>query len=264
MSRLTPYYTHYRSTAGDDVEHLTLLHDWGLHSIAWDDLMPALLERFQVTVVDLPGMGQSPLPNGDYTLDFLAQQVAAVMPANTHLLGWSLGGLVAIQLANSYPERVKSVATIATNLCYAARDDWPQAAQPVLLETFSQLVREDANGALVRFMALNCNGSQTQEDDIEKLKAILNFCGLPAARALREGMDLLQKVDMRDAAAKISQPLLMLFGENDAIIPEDAADAVADQLPHAQVKKLAGASHTPFISIPDEVARRLNTFWNEG
>lgn len=261
MITLTPYYAHYRSTGDGVSEHLTLLHGWGLHSLVWDEIMPALLERFEVTVVDLPGMGQSPLPNQPYTLEFLATQVASVMPARSHLLGWSLGGLVAIKLAALLPERVQSLATIGTNPCFCAREDWPNATPPVLLDKFAELVREDSNGALTRFMALTCNGSASQKEDIRKLKDILFFCGLPAPRALRDGLTLLREADVRAELLALTQPSLLLFGEADAIVPATATSAVAELAPASEVQLLAGASHLPFIGQADAVAERLIDFW---
>src|SRR5690606_24277631 len=137
-------------------------------------------------------MGQSPLPNDDYTLDFLVGQVAGVMPENAHVLGWSLGGLVALRLALTHPARVRSVITTGTSPRFVSAPGWPAAMAPEVLEKFSEVLREDENGTLIRFLALNCKGSPTLRDDVRKLKDILYFCGLPAGRALRGGLDMLR------------------------------------------------------------------------
>ena len=138
MPRLIPFHNTYKATgvSDDQAQDIVLIHGWGLHAIVFDDIVPALLERFRVTVVDLPGMGQSPLPNDPYTLDFLADQVAAVMPARAHLLGWSLGGLVALRLALDHPDRVQSVVTVATTPRFTAADDWPAAMKPDIFNAF--------------------------------------------------------------------------------------------------------------------------------
>ncbi len=74
MSGLTLYYDTYACTgaAGAQAPDLVLLHGWGLHSVVWDPVVPALLQHFQVTVIDLPGMGRSPLPKGHYDLNFFS------------------------------------------------------------------------------------------------------------------------------------------------------------------------------------------------
>ena len=88
MPKLIPFHNTYKATGvnDDEAQDIVLIHGWGLHAIVFDDIVPALLERFRVTVVDLPGMGQSPMPNGDYTLDFLADEVLAIMPERAHVL----------------------------------------------------------------------------------------------------------------------------------------------------------------------------------
>ena len=123
MAKLIPFHNTYKATGvpDADAQDVVLIHGWGLHAIVFDDIVPALLERFRVTVVDLPGMGQSPLPNDDYTLDFLADQVLAIMPEQAHLLGWSLGGLVALAMAEKAPQRVESVVTVATSPRFTAK-----------------------------------------------------------------------------------------------------------------------------------------------
>lgn len=265
MAALKPFHNTYRctGTAGDNAQDLVLLHGWGLHSIVWDDVMPALLQDFRVTVIDLPGMGQSPLPNQDYTLDFLVEQVREVMPEKCHLVGWSLGGLVAIRLAQRFPQQVLSLATVACSPCFVARDGWPAAMRADILQKFAELYEEDNEGTLIRFLALNAKGSDTQQQDVAKLRDILYFCGLPAPRALREGLVILRDTDLRDALAALKQPALMLFGEHDHIVPAAALEAVRARAPQIQVALMQGVSHVPQVSAPDIFARALQDFWRE-
>lgn len=265
MATLKPFHNTYRCTgnAGDDAPDLVLLHGWGLHSIVWDDVMPALLQHFRVTVIDLPGMGQSPLPNQDYTLDFLVEQVREVMPAQCHLVGWSLGGLVAIRLAQRFPQQVLSLVMVACSPCFVARDGWPAAMRADILQKFAELYEEDNEGTLIRFLALNAKGSDTQQQDVAKLRDILYFCGLPAPRALREGLVILRDTDLRDAVKELEQPALMLFGEHDHIVPAAALEAVRDLAPQVEVALMQGVSHVPQVSAPDTFARALQDFWRD-
>ena len=265
MATLKPFHNTYRCTgsAGDEAPDLVLLHGWGLHSIVWDDVMPALLERFRVTVIDLPGMGQSPLPNQDYTLDFLVEQVREVMPAQCHLVGWSLGGLVAIRLSLRFPQQMLSLVTVACSPCFVARDNWPAAMRADILQKFAELYEEDNEGTLIRFLALNAKGSDTQQQDTAKLRDILYFCGLPAPRALREGLVILRDTDLRDAVKELKQPVLMLFGEHDHIVPAAALEAVRELAPQVEMALMQGVSHVPQVSAPDIFARALQDFWRD-
>ena len=171
MAKLIPFHNTYKATGvpDADAQDVVLIHGWGLHAIVFDDIVPALLERFRVTVVDLPGMGQSPLPNDDYTLDFLADQVLAIMPEQAHLLGWSLGGLVALAMAEKAPQRVESVVTVATSPRFTAAADWQPAMKADILAKFAEMFDEDYEGTLVRFLALNCKGSAAMREDTQLL-----------------------------------------------------------------------------------------------
>ena len=265
MPTLIPFHNTYQSTAADPdrAQDLVLLHGWGLHSIVWDDIMPGLLAHFRVTVIDLPGMGQSPLPNDDYTLDFLVTQMAAVMPARAHIMGWSLGGMVGMALAARYPERVLSLVTVGASPRFTVTDGWPAAMAPVILDKFTEVFEEDEAGTLIRFLALNCKGSATQRDDVRRLKDILYFCGLPAGRALRGGLAILRDADLRATLAGLKQPLLMLFGENDNLVPAAVIPDIQQLHPDMDWALMADMAHVPFVSAPDIYLQAVLDFYRE-
>ncbi len=263
MTELVPFHNIYRPTgvSMEEAEDLVLLHGWGLHSIVWDDIMPALLERFRVTVVDLPGMGQSPLPAGDYDLDFVCRQLRRVLPRDFHLMGWSLGGLAALKLAAEEPERVRSLVTVATNPRFVAADDWPAAMPPEILEKFAEVLDEDQEGTLVRFLALNCKGADTMRADVRRLRDILYFCGLPAGRALRGGLEILRDTDLRDELSALAVPALMIFGERDNIVPAAVLPEIERIAPGVELALLKGLAHVPFLSAPDIFLQALTDFY---
>ena len=67
---------------------LVLLHGWGMNGAVWHGIVPALASRYRVHLVDLPGFGNSPLAGEvEYSLPWLAEEVAAILPEQCHLLG---------------------------------------------------------------------------------------------------------------------------------------------------------------------------------
>ena len=111
------------SGAGRD---LILIHGWGMHGGVWAGVVDALSQQFRVHVVDLPGMGHSPAC-APYTLAQLTDTVAAVLPDRAMMCGWSLGGLVAMQLALSHPGRVERLMLVGATPRFVGGEDWPCA-----------------------------------------------------------------------------------------------------------------------------------------
>ena len=137
---------------------LVLLHGWGMNGAVWHGIVPALAARYRVHLVDLPGFGNSPLAGeAEYSLPWLAEQVATILPEQCHLLGWSLGGLVASQLALNHPERLHSLITVASSPCFMARDEWPGIA-PKVLTGFNQMLAGDFKQTIERFLAIQAMG----------------------------------------------------------------------------------------------------------
>lgn len=99
-----------------------LLHGWGLNAQVWDCITPQLASHFTLHLVDLPGYGRSG-GFGAMSLEAMAQRVLEQAPPQAVWLGWSLGGLVASQVAIMRPERVQALVTVASSPCFAARDD---------------------------------------------------------------------------------------------------------------------------------------------
>lgn len=253
MSSLVLYHDTYACTgpAAAAAPDLVLLHGWGLHSVVWDPVVPALLERFQVTVIDLPGMGRSPLPGGDYSAEAILDQLLRVAPARAVWLGWSLGGQLATLLAARHPERVAALSLVASNPSFVQRSGWPDAMPGDVLARFRAFFEEDADGTLIRFLSLQCQGSVRMREDIRFLQEILHLQGLPAPRALREGLRLLDALDVRAELAALTQPVQAMLGAADHLVPATVASALQGLHPALAVDVLPGSGHVPFLARPE-------------
>ncbi len=258
--RLTLYYDRFCECEAPKAD-LVLVHGWGMNSLVWDRVMPFLLKQLRVTLIDLPGMGRSPVPSGDYDLDYLAEHLLSVAPPKAIWAGWSLGGLVAARAATRAPDRVQGVVMIASNPKFIKSDAEHWAGiEGASLQLFQQLLEEDWQGSLIRFLALQCKGSQRQKEDVRFLKERLFHHGLPARQALRHGLQLLAQSDVRHELAVLGRPLMALFGEHDEVVPVEVADGCRELNKHAEVHVIEGGAHIPFLSDPDDCARCIIAF----
>ena len=133
---------------------IVLLHGWGLHSGIWADVATALAPHNRVTRIDLPGHGRNAGTAMAEHLSAVAAQIAAVAPAPAIWIGWSLGGLIALQLALSAPAAVRGLVVVAGSPRFVRDTDWPYAVEDAVLQQFARSLDEDYAATLGRFLAL--------------------------------------------------------------------------------------------------------------
>ncbi|EPC4026966.1 pimeloyl-ACP methyl ester esterase BioH [Aeromonas salmonicida] len=239
---------------------LVLLHGWGMNGAVWHGIAQQLAAHYRLHLVDLPGFGNSPLREGsDYSLPWLAEQIAIVLPQKCHLLGWSLGGLVASQLALTQPERLHSLITVASSPCFMARDEWPGIA-PKVLTGFNQMLAGDFRQTIERFLAIQAMGSEHARDDIRQLRHWLAERPAPQFAALEAGLGLLADVDLRDELLQLSLPWLRVYGRLDSLVPKASIALLDECYPASHSVVLEKASHAPFISHPQQFVEIVRHF----
>jgi pimeloyl-[acyl-carrier protein] methyl ester esterase len=240
---------------------LVLVHGWGLHSGIWEPIYWDLRERFRVTLVDLPGFGRSPMPNSDYTMDMIIDQLSHIPLDKAHWLGWSLGGLVATEFALRFPDKVQSLVTVASNPKFVQCEQWPNAMKPDLMAGFCKYLEEDYEGTLIKFLAIQAIGSPTAKDDIRELKETVFIHGKPHIKALRGGLDMLDDVDHRHQVNELTMPTFRIYGRLDSLVPSKTADIVASHHPDSEYVVIKKASHAPFLSNKAEFLTHLHDFY---
>ncbi|EOC8684008.1 pimeloyl-ACP methyl ester esterase BioH [Enterobacter roggenkampii] len=248
-------------TVGTGHCHLVLLHGWGLNAEIWHCIREELSSHFTLHLVDLPGFGRSH-GFGAMSLDEMAQQVLDAAPQNAVWLGWSLGGLVASQIALSRPDRVKALVTVASSPCFSAQDAWP-GIKPEVLAGFQQQLSEDFQRTVERFLALQTMGTETARKDARTLKQTVLSLPMPEVEVLNGGLELLKTVDLRAPLASLTIPHLRIYGYLDGIVPRKVAPLLDDLWPKSQSMVVAKAAHAPFISHPDEFCSALTVFIRE-
>lgn len=246
-------------TAGTGKD-LVLLHGWGMNSAVFSEFIPLLETDYRITTIDLPGFGENNQCAGEpYSVAQLARQIQAVLPAQCVVAGWSLGGLVAQQLALLAPEQVTGLITIAASPCFVAGPGWPGIA-PDLLAQFEQDLSKNYQKTLDRFLAIQAMGSDSARQDIKLIKEQVTRLPAPSTEALASSLHLLSSEDLRDTIGRIHQPTLRLYGRLDSLVPTSAIDQICQLHPESDAVVLSKASHAPFISHPEQTADVIRQF----
>lgn len=238
---------------------LVLLHGWGMNQAVWQQWTPLLQSDWQVHTLDLPGFGLSKDCPNPYNLAALAEQLQPQLPPKAVLCGWSLGGLVAIELAKRYPQQVTALALLAASPCFMAQTDWPGMSARIFSQ-FQQQLSHNIPLTIQRFLAIQAMGSPSAKDDIKQLRQAILQLPEPQPAAVVGGLELLQRCDLRAELAGLTMPVYAAYGRLDTLVPIAAEPALQQLIPAVRTHCFAHASHAPFISHPVESAAWLRQF----
>ncbi|AXW86199.1 pimeloyl-[acyl-carrier protein] methyl ester esterase [Lonsdalea britannica] len=245
-------------TEGEGEQDIVLLHGWGLNAQVWNSIIPRLAPHFRLHRADLPGYGQSqgfgPMPLAE-----MAAEVLKSAPEKAIWLGWSLGGLVASQIALTHPARVTSLVSLCSSPCFQAQETWP-GIKPTVLTGFQQQLQDDFQRTVERFLALQTLGTASAKQDARLLKSVVLDQPMPTVDVLNGGLEILSQADLREPLAALTVPFLRIYGALDGLVPRAIVPLLDERWPQSTSVIVPKASHAPFISHPDEVVEALLTF----
>jgi pimeloyl-[acyl-carrier protein] methyl ester esterase len=242
---------------------LVLLHGWGLNLRVWDGLAGLLEKSFRIIAVDLPGHGRSEWNPKARTPAEQAWQVHATLESLTDrysLLGWSLGGQIALDLAAAMPGRVEHLVLVATTPRFAASPDWPYGMPATALERMATQLKTNYKRTVSDFLELQVRGSTGAEKALADLHASLFEHGEAHPKALVAGLATLESSDLRPMLPLVRAPTLVVAGQYDRVTLPAASRALAEALPDARYIEIHRAAHAPFLSHTAEFATLVTEF----
>ena len=236
--------------------NLVLIHGWGCDSRTWQPVLEPLRSIASVTVIDLPGFGSAAaLP--EFSLDAVLDALAAQLPEKSVVVGWSLGGMLAVQLAARFPERIDAVITLAANAKFVASIDYPTAMPRAINRQFNQSFEQDPQTTLKLFGGLLAQGDANERVLLKQLRRMEAGVISPA---WLQALQLLSVLDNREILAQLRQPCLHLFAEKDALVPIAAAAAIKDINPQQDIVVLDNTAHAIHWSQPQQLVDCIGKF----
>ncbi len=209
------------------------IHGWATNSDIW----APVIHQLQAACVCLPLPGY---PAGETDVDRLPE-------GESVLVGWSLGGLRAIDLAVSAGARVKAVVLVAASPCFVQRADWSEAMPATQLQEFARRLQRDRVDCLKRFMALQSLGDANAAAVRAGLKAVITDA-MPGSDVLAQGLAQLASRDLRRELATLDCPVQVILGERDRLIPVTQAQGLEALGQGIHITIMPGAAHLPFLS----------------
>ena len=243
---------------------LVLLHVWAMSAAVFREVVELLAADFRLLVPDLPGHGRSS-PAAQNNLagisEVLVNWIAAIAQGPLGLVGWSLGGMLSLEIARQQVLPVGCLVLISTTPRFTLADGWDFGLPLAQVRALARKLERRFEATLADFFALAFAG---EEIDSERLLAIRRFAvkrsPLPDHAAVRGLLDVLAVQDQRASLATIQQPALVLHGDMDRITPAAAGKYLAEMLPRGNFSGFAGIGHGPFLSQPAVVATQVREF----
>lgn len=231
------------------------IHGWGLNKAVWEAIIAPLSIPYKA--LNLPGHGDSPL--ADNTIQAWIQALIKDIPDNAILIGWSLGGLMALNIAHYYPQKVKAIGLIASNPCFVKNNNWP-GMDKATLEKFSVSLLEDMEKTWQKFLNLQFLQQKNAKQLIKALKEKVVSQGLAHKPALQQGLTFLGQ-DWRYCLANIHIPIYLLLGGKDKLVPVEIANNMQDFYKNIKVQIIEEAGHGLLLTHADQVIKMVNELY---
>ncbi len=257
---------YYEIHGPHDAPPLVLIGGWASYRWIWCRQIPTLKQRYRCLVFDNRGAGKTSKPDIPYSIDMFASDTVGLMDAldisNAHILGISMGGMIAQQVAISYPKKVRGLILVSTHfggLNHIPIDGKTRALLSALpTETIS------LDQAMEMRLRATFNPQFLQENKI--LTEQINEW------ALRHPSPYHAQVHQADAAdafnaelelKEISAPTLIIHGDSDKAVPTKNGELIAERIPNSRLKIIKDASHFVIIEKYEELNNEVMNFIDE-
>jgi 3-oxoadipate enol-lactonase len=235
---------------------LLLIQGLGYGRWSWDPIVPALAERYRVLWFDNRGIGDSDKPEGPYTAQLMAADALQVLDEagvdRAHVLGVSLGGMIAQEVASGTPERIDKLILCCTTPGGEATVPMPQ----VTVRLFDEAPNLPPEVALRRFvenaLAADAPAELIQELYDRRMANPPDPAGWQAQAAAGRGFE--------GVNGAIAAPTLIVTGTEDNVVDPLNSDVLAEHIPGAEVQRIDNAGHLFFWEQPDAFVRIISEF----
>ena len=244
---------------GGDAPPVMLIHGVGADGNSWDQIAPALAPDFRVLRLDLRGHGRSGHTDGSLSLDEFVQDVTDVLDAchvpAAHIVGFSLGGMIAQGFALQHPDRVRRLVLLS-----AVADRTPEERQRV--QERLKILREQGIAAITGAAQdrwFTADFIARHPEQVERRMRQLQENHAPSYAAV---YTVFSTSDLGDRLHAIRAPTLIATGENDVGSNTRMAHFMHEQIAGSQLRILPGLRHSILVEVPEQVTELARDFLN--
>lgn len=237
---------------------LVFLNSLGTDLRIWEAVIPHFANRYRLILYDKRGHGLSDCPPGpysirDHTLD-LAGLLDLLQADAVVLIGDSVGGMIALDFAASYPHRVRALVLCDTAAKIGTADYWDER-----IDTLRQHGLAHLAGAILERWFSPAFAAQHPAN----YRGYYNMLTRTPLDGYIATCEAIRDADLRDVVPSIETPALVLGGAEDGATPPDVVRGLAESLPKARFEVIEQAGHIPSLEQPAALAAKINQFLSE-
>lgn len=233
---------------------LLLIAGLGFGAWSWFCQIPTLAQEFTTIVFDNRGVGQSDKPDVEYTIKMMADDAAGLLRAlkveRAHVLGHSMGGYIAQELALSSPDLVAGLVLVSTS--FGGKNAVLMSAETAA-QMRSELEADDPEVALRRGLRLRFSDRFIAEHpDVINEFVTVRKAHLPSRAAWLRQFAACLSFETESRLGSLDAPTLIVTGDDDPIVPAENSRRLAARIPGSQLRVFEGARHLVFIERAEE------------
>jgi 3-oxoadipate enol-lactonase len=228
-----------------DAPAVVLSNSLGSTHRMWDAQLADLEQRFRVVRYDTRGHGGSPVPEGPYVIDDLADDLVALLDrldiAKAHLVGLSLGGMTVMRVAIRNPERVQRLALLCTGAQLPPASAWTDRAATVRAQGSAAVA-----AAVVQrwFTPAHLDAHPDVRSGYEQMIAATPAEGYAAC------CEAIAELDLREQLSDITAPTLAIAGTDDPATPPATLEEIVARIPGSRLLTVPQAAHLANVEQP--------------
>jgi len=250
---------HYIDAGNSNALPVVLIHGFPFSNEMWEPQIKILENNFRVIAYDVRGHGKSDVGDGQYTLEFLVDDLIGLLDylkiQKAILCGLSMGGYIALRTIERNPERVLGLvladtqSKADTNEAKFKRADSIRSVKTIGVQAFAEVSVKSV------FAPQSFTSNVEAIENIRRIiqaNSPIGICGALLAMAGR--------TDTTDALAGIKVPTLILVGEHDGLLYQLASQEMRDRIPNSELHIISNAGHMSNLENPEEFNTHLLNF----
>lgn len=236
---------------------ILLIPGWGINKGIWKYQIEYFSQNYRTVAVSLEGDANVSDDRTRVHTEHLLGIIKNLKLKNINLVGWSMGGMIAINFVSQHPEYVKKLVLVSTPAKFVASEDYDAGISPIVMQSFINKFRKSPMRMLSNFASLILKNADFKKED---LNLIRRSSSISDKNTTLQNLLFLRDCDLRNKLHSIKVPTLVIHGKGDMICPYVCADYMHSKIKNSVLHTFENAGHVPFVTKHEKFNNLLDGF----